>query len=163
MQPPPVYKGRIRPGPVLEAFKALPNLLVREVQKIDKERQTMAVDTVRLMLALALLCCGAIASPVKAQDASTQSDFLSSNQTATLDCARGQAEIMGSNNVLTITGKCSGLELAGSRNKITIEFGASAQIEFVGASNTITWTSADGKPPKVSYIGSGNQMIPPLN
>jgi hypothetical protein len=79
-----------------------------------------------------------------------------------LDCAGGKAEIMGSNDVLTIKGNCSGLDLAGSGNKITIEFGRAAAINFVGSGNAIAWTSADGKPPKVTYVGSENTLTPPV-
>ena len=96
-----------------------------------------------------------------AQTAGNQAGFVSSGQTATLDCNGGKAEIIGSNNKLTITGRCSALELAGSGNAITIEFAAGATIDFVGSGNTITWTSVDGKAPKITYIGSNNTMKPP--
>jgi hypothetical protein len=96
-----------------------------------------------------------------AQTAGNQAGFVNSGQTATLDCFGGKAEIMGSSNKLTITGRCSALELAGSGNTITIEFAAGATVSFVGSSNAITWTSADGKAPKVTYIGSNNTMKPP--
>jgi Protein of unknown function (DUF3060) len=51
--------------------------------------------------------------------------------------------------------------LAGSGNAITIEFAARATIDFAGSGNTITWTSVDGKAPKITYIGSNNTMKPP--
>jgi len=50
----------------------------------------------------------------------------------------------------------------GSRNKLTVQFKSGAQISFVGSGNAISWTSADGKPPKVSYVGSGNTLTPPI-
>ena len=64
--------------------------------------------------------------------------------------------------MLTITGRCTGLDLAGSNNKITIEFGPGGVISFVGSNNTIAWTSTDGKPPKVTYVGAGNTLTPPV-
>ena len=96
-----------------------------------------------------------------AQTTGNQAGFVSSGQTATLECNGGKAEIIGSNNKLNITGRCSALELAGSGNAITIEFATGATIDFVGSGNTITWTSVDGKAPKVTYIGSNNTMKPP--
>lgn len=105
---------------------------------------------------------GPFATPAMAQSSGGQAAFISSGQTATLDCAGGNAAIMGSDNTLTITGHCTTLELAGSNNKIKIEFGPAAKISFVGSNNSIMWTSADGKPPSVSYVGAGNSMVPPI-
>lgn len=113
-------------------------------------------------LILAALCLYALAGAAKAQPAGNQAGFMASGQTATLDCAGGRAEIMGSGNVLTITGKCTRLDLAGSGNKITIEFGPTAEIAFVGSGNAISWTSTDGKSPRITYLGSGNTLTPPV-
>jgi hypothetical protein len=115
------------------------------------------------ILALATLCCGALAYPAAAQTAGNSAGFINSGQTATIDCNGGKAEIMGSNNVLTINGNCTDLELAGSGNEITVQLASAAKISFVGSGNAINWTSADGKPPAVSYVGSGNSMTPPVH
>jgi hypothetical protein len=112
----------------------------------------------RLAFAFSLLCCGAAA----AQVSGNQAGFVASGQTGTLDCAGGKAEIMGSNNTLTISGNCAGLDMYGSGNKLTVQFKPGAQISFVGSGNAISWTSADGKPPRVSYVGSGNTLTPPI-
>ena len=121
----------------------------------------MSRGMTRLILILVAPFFGAFfANPVLAQ--SSEAAFISSGQTATLDCGGGRATIMGSDNNLTITGHCTDLELAGSNNKIKIEFGPAAKISFVGSKNSITWTSADGKPPSVSYVGAGNSMVPPI-
>ncbi|MBV8335639.1 MAG: DUF3060 domain-containing protein [Alphaproteobacteria bacterium] len=111
--------------------------------------------------ALALVAFICSVGTVTAQTTGNQAGFLSSGQTARLDCNGGKAEIMGSNNKLTITGRCSALDLAGSGNTITIEFAAGATVQFVGSGNTITWTSVDGKAPKITYIGSNNMVKPP--
>jgi hypothetical protein len=116
----------------------------------------------KLAPVLAMICCCTASGASIAQPSTNRAGFVSSGQTATLNCAGGAAEIMGSNNVLTITGKCSKLDLAGSNNKITIEFASGATISFVGSSNAITWSSADAKPPKVSYVGSDNTLTPPI-
>jgi hypothetical protein len=107
-----------------------------------------------------------IASNVSAQETKTLNDaatgneagFINSNATATLDCGGGKAAIVGSNNTLTIGGHCAALELMGSSNKITVEFGANAKIDFVGSNNRIVWKTPDGKPPKVTYVGSDNTL-----
>ena len=96
----------------------------------------------------------------EAQTSSNQAGFVSSGQTATVDCIGGQAAIVGSNNDLTIKGNCTSLSLPS--NKISIQFAPGAQISFVGSDITISWTSADGKAPKVSYVGSGNTLTPPI-
>ena len=98
----------------------------------------------------------------EAQTSGNQAGFVSSGQTATVDCIGGQAAIVGSNNDLTIKGNCTSLSLFGSSNKISIQFAPGAQISFVGSDVTISWTSADGKAPKVSYVGSGNTLTPPI-
>ncbi|MEW6437985.1 MAG: DUF3060 domain-containing protein [Pseudomonadota bacterium] len=116
----------------------------------------------KLILILAAPFAGSFMPPALAQSAGSEAAFISSGQTATLDCGGGKAAIMGSDNNLTITGHCTDLELAGSNNKIKIEFGPAAKISFVGSSNSITWTSADGKPPSVSYVGAGNTMVPSI-
>jgi hypothetical protein len=120
----------------------------------------MSLNAMTSVFVLAFLGCGTMVVPAEAQMSSNQAGFISSGQTATLDCAQGKAEIMGSNNVLTITGKCSGLELAGSGNKINIQFGPAAKVDFIGSDNVINWTSTDGKPPKITYVGSGNTLTP---
>jgi hypothetical protein len=112
-----------------------------------------------LALVITILCWNA----AEAQTAGNQAGFLFSGQTATLDCAGGKAEVIGSNNVLTIKGGCTGLDLSGSTNKITIEFGPGAAISFVGSGNAIVWSSNDGKPPKVSYVGANNTITPPIS
>jgi len=112
-------------------------------------------------LAYAMLCYGALVSAVAAQ-AGNQVRFLKSGQTATLDCLGGAAQILGSANVLTISGKCSALHVAGSGNRITIEFASDSTISLAGSKNAISWTSTDGKPPKISVAGSGNTLTPPI-
>ena len=118
----------------------------------------MVSGAMRLAFAFSVLCCGAAA----AQVSSNQAGFVASGQTGTLDCAGGKAAIMGSNNILTISGNCAGLDMYGSGNKLTVQFKPGAEISFVGSGNAISWTSADGKPPKVSYVGSGNTLTPPI-
>jgi Protein of unknown function (DUF3060) len=120
----------------------------------------MPISKFRPAFALGVFACGILAAAASAQVSSNAAGFVDSEQTATLDCVGGKAEIMGSNNVLTITGKCSGLELAGSGNRINIQFGPAAKVDFVGSDNVINWTSTDGKPPKLSYVGSGNRLTP---
>jgi hypothetical protein len=95
-----------------------------------------------------------------AQASRNEAGFISSGQTATLDCVGGKAEIVGNNNALTITGRCSNLDLAGSENKITIEFGPAAKVSIVGSNNAIIWTSVDGKPPTISSVGAANALTP---
>ena len=97
-----------------------------------------------------------------AQETGNRATFANSGQTATLECAGGKARVLGSNNVLTVAGGCSALEVAGSGNRIAIQFAAGASAHFLGSGNTISWTSADGKPPKVSSLGFGNRVEPPL-
>jgi len=116
----------------------------------------MSRTTTKLGLILGLLHVG-LASP-----AAAQAGFVSSGKTATLDCSGGGAAITGSNNVLTITGNCTDLRLTGSNNKISIQLGSAARINFVGSNNAIAWTSANGKPPTVNYVGLGNTMTPPV-
>ena len=114
------------------------------------------------VLAYAMLCYGALVSAVAAQPGN-QVGFLNSGQTATLDCHGGAAQIMGSANVLTISGKCSALNVAGSGNRISIEFAPGSAISLAGSQNAISWTSTDGKPPKISVVGSGNTLTPPIS
>lgn len=122
----------------------------------------MSRSMTRLIVILAASFFGSFAIPAVAQSSGGEAAFISSGQTTTLDCSGGTAAIMGSDNTLTITGHCTTLELAGSSNKIKIELGPSAKISFVGSNNSIMWTSADGKPPSVSYVGAGNSMVPPI-
>ena len=79
--------------------------------------------------------------------------FIGSGQTTTLNCAGGGAHILGSNNTLTLTGACKWLDMVGSNNIVIVAFGNSANIEFAGSNNSITWTSADGKEPVVRRLG----------
>ena len=51
----------------------------------------------------------------------------------------------------------------GSGNRITVQFKPGAVISFVGSGNAISWTSSDGKPPKVGYVGSDNMLTPPIS
>jgi hypothetical protein len=122
----------------------------------------MSRSKTKLILILMASFAGPLMTPAMAQSAGSQAAFISSGQTATLDCGGGKAAIMGSDNTLTINGHCTDLELAGSNNKIKIEFGPAAKISFVGSSNSIMWTSDDGKAPSVSYVGAGNTMVPPI-
>jgi Protein of unknown function (DUF3060) len=114
------------------------------------------------LVVLAALCVGAAKVAAEAQVSGNEVGFVNSGQTAKLDCAGGKAAILGSSNVLTITGNCSALALAGSDNKITIRFGPDAQISLVGSGNAIAWVSTDGKPPRVTYVGSDNTLTPPI-
>ena len=73
----------------------------------------------------------------------------------------------GSNNKVTLTGACRRLTILGSRNTVTITFGAGGSVWLVGATNEVTWTTPDGKQPKVHQIGSSNtlkrgQLSPPV-
>jgi hypothetical protein len=120
----------------------------------------MSRGVAKSTLILMALFCASQVGPATAQASGNKVGFVNSGQTATLNCAGGKAEIVGSNNVLTVTGNCANLELAGSDNKITIQLAAAAKISFVGSNNAIAWTSADGKPPTVSYMGAGNSMTP---
>lgn len=122
----------------------------------------MILDMMRASLISAVIGGAIVAVPAEAQTSTDTAGFLSSGETAALDCAGGQASIMGSNNDLTIKGNCTILSLFGSGNKISIQFAPGAQISFVGSGNSISWTSADNKPPKVSYVGSGNTLTPPI-
>jgi len=111
------------------------------------------------LMVIVLSCCSLAAS---AQGSGNTGGYISSGQTASLDCAGHTAAIIGNDNILTIGGNCSSLGLSGSGNKITIQFAPGARIQFVGANNTINWTTTDGKPPKVSSVGSGNTISPPI-
>jgi hypothetical protein len=136
---------------------------------VNKGSQYMSFDPTKSLFALALLGCGVAASAQAQmqiqgnQMQGNQAGYIASGQTASLDCAGGKAAVMGSNNILTIKGSCTELALYGSGNKITIAFAPDAQISFVGSQNTIEWSTADGKPPKVSYVGSGNTLTPPIH
>jgi hypothetical protein len=121
----------------------------------------MSCTGIKPALFLAVLYCGTMASPIVAQVAGNlELEGTGNKINATLDCVGGNATIKGSANVLTITGKCSSLKLAGTGNKITIEFGPAANIDIYGTSNTIVWTSTDGKPPTVKYYGTANTVTP---
>jgi len=92
---------------------------------------------------------------------------VGSGQTAALDCDGGAARVAGSNNKVTLTGACRRLTILGSRNTVTITFGAGGSVWLVGATNEVTWTTPDGKQPKVHQIGSSNtlkrgQLSPPV-
>jgi len=113
------------------------------------------------VLASAMLCYGALVGAAAAQ-AGNQVGFSKSGQTATLDCHGGAVQIMGSTNVLTISGKCSALNVAGSGNRITIEFAPGSAVSLAGSNNAISWTSTDGRPPKISAAGYGNTLTPPI-
>jgi len=135
-----------------------------------------------MMLALAVLCCAAVASAADAQQNSPlgglggiggvvggtlnpapavkSATFHKSAETATLDCAGGKAEVKGSSNELTITGKCGSLDISGSANEVKIEFGPGAQINVSGSANDVEWTSTDGRAPKVNDQGSANSVTP---
>jgi hypothetical protein len=122
----------------------------------------MRLGTICSAFTLAALCCAVAPRTANTQTAGNEAVFLQSGQTASLDCAGGKAGVTGSNNVLTFTGKCTDLELAGSGNKISIQFGPGARIEFVGSDNAVTWTSTDGKPPRMESIATGNTLTPPM-
>ncbi|WP_297300056.1 DUF3060 domain-containing protein [uncultured Methylovirgula sp.] len=124
-------------------------------------RGTLKSVAILAALLFALLV-NAAAGQVTAQASGSEAAFISSGQTATLDCAGGKAAIIGNGNKLTITGYCTDLALVGSNNTIKIEFAAAAKISFAGSNNAITWTSEDGKPPSISYVGTANIMIPPI-
>jgi Protein of unknown function (DUF3060) len=119
-------------------------------------------SVIKPAVVLAALYCGTTAaSPTVAHVAGNLELEGSGNKiTATLDCVGGNAAIRGSANVLNITGKCSSLKLNGSGNKITIEFGPAAKVDIYGSSNAIVWTSTDGKPPTINYVGSANTVTP---
>ncbi len=95
-----------------------------------------------------LIACGA---PGIA--AAAGAELVGSGQTATLDCVGGGAEFVGSNNRFTLTGDCTSLEMFGSNNMVTIALANEANIEIVGSNNTITWTTPDGKDPRVEHLG----------
>ena len=114
------------------------------------------------VLASAMLGYGMLVGSVAAQSGN-QVGFLSSGQTAKLDCRGGPAQIMGSTNVLTISGKCTALNVAGSGNRITIEFTPNSTISVAGSNNAISWTGTDGKSPKLSTVGSSNTLTPPID
>jgi hypothetical protein len=120
----------------------------------------MSPGVTKPVLVLAALYLGILACPAAGQGSNNQAGFVNSGQTATLDCLGGKAEIVGGDNVLAIKGKCSNLDLAGSGNKITIEFGPAAKVSILGSNNAIVWTSVDGKPPTINYVGSGNAVTP---
>ena len=121
----------------------------------------MPSSTSSRVLVCAMLCYGTMGGTVAAQS-DNQAGFVSSGQTATLDCHGGAAQIVGSTNVLTISGKCTALNVVGSGNKITIEFAPGSTIGAVGSNNAISWTSTDGKSPRISTLGSGNTLTPPI-
>jgi hypothetical protein len=111
---------------------------------------------VRRTLILVLVTVAGTVAEANAQVSGNQAVFLQSGQTATLDCNGGKAGVEGSNNVLTIKGKCTDLQVAGSGNKIAVEFGSGSAIEFAASGNAVKWSSSDGKPPRISSIGTGN-------
>lgn len=123
----------------------------------------------KLVLVLAVLCCGAMPSNptvaelchrTVAQVSDKEAPFLISNQTAKLACV-GEAAIRGSNNELTIMGQCSSLDLAGSNNKITVTLdcnGGKAAIR--GSNNELTIT---GKCSELDLTGANNKIIGTLD
>lgn len=117
---------------------------------------------IRATLIFATIGSGTVSATAEAQTSTNTAGFMNSGQTATIDCPGGQGEIMGSNNNLTITGNCTTLALSGPGNTISIHFAPGGQISFLGSHNTISWTSVDGKSPKVTYMGSGNKSTPPI-
>jgi len=122
----------------------------------------MSRSVIKPTLVLVALYCGSMAvSPTVAQVAGNlELEGTGNKITATLDCAGGNATVKGSANELTITGKCSSLKLNGTGNKITIEFGPAAKVDINGTKNTIFWTSTNGTPPTVTYVGTANVVAP---
>jgi hypothetical protein len=92
--------------------------------------------------------------------------IVGSDQTTALDCGGGVARVADSNNKVTLTGACRRLTILGSRNAVTVILGAGSSVWLVGPGNEVTWTTPDGKEPKIHQIGSNNtlkrgQLSPP--
>jgi len=99
-----------------------------------------------------------VALPGIASSKDDGATVLGSGQTTALDCDGGAVRVAGSNNKVTLTGACRRLTILGSRNAVTVTFGAGSSVWLVGASNEVTWTTPDGKEPKVHQIGSNNTL-----
>jgi hypothetical protein len=75
----------------------------------------------------------------------------------TIECQGESVEVNGNFIELTLTGQCGKVSVNGNKNDVTID--ATAAISVLGNGNTVSWRQGiDGKDPKLSNLGTGNEV-----
>ena len=75
----------------------------------------------------------------------------------TIECQGESVEVNGNFIELTLTGQCGKVGVNGNKNDVTID--AAAAISILGNGNTVSWRQGvDGKDPKLSNLGTGNEV-----
>jgi hypothetical protein len=104
---------------------------------------------------------GAAGATMVATSGGGSFSLLENSQTQAFECnAGGNLEIMGNDNQVTFTGTCRRLTLSGNGNHVRFD-GSIERIETTGNNNRVAWSvDKNPKKPKVSNLGTGNELRP---
>ncbi len=103
----------------------------------------------------ATLILSALALPASL---SAQARYEGAGATQELDCDGGTATIQGAGNTIRVTGRCSALVIEGAINRVQADLAPKGSIRISGASNTVTYRTADGSKARINVAGAGNRV-----